>query len=82
MKSALNRLMMFSAIGMAMMSSNDSYTDNPINDIKPKDIDVNSGRDILVHNKQHLHTFTVHGVEIQAPNLKAAKKIYDRTKRK
>ena len=45
-------------------------------------INVTHGRDILVHNKQHMHTFTVHNVEIQAPNLKAAKKIYNRTKRK
>ena len=45
-------------------------------------INVTHGRDILVHNSLKMHTFTVHGVEIQAPNLKAAKKIYNRTKHK
>lgn len=45
-------------------------------------INVTHGRDILVHNKLKMHTFTVHGVEIQAPNYKAAKKIYNRTKSK
>lgn len=48
----------------------------------PTQRDLDKSKGILVHNKQHLHTFTVHGVEIQAPNLKAAKKIYNRTKSK
>lgn len=70
--------MMLSAIGLALHP----VSGNSRNDISPADVDVDSGRGILVHNKQHLHTFTVHGVEIQAPNLKAAKKIYNRLKRK
>jgi hypothetical protein len=41
-------------------------------------INVTAGRDILIHNKEQLHTFTIHGVEIQAPNKKAAIKIYNR----
>lgn len=48
----------------------------------PTQRELDKSKGILVHNKQHLHTFTVHGVEIQAPNLKAAKKIYNRTKSK
>ena len=80
-QSVMSRIMTLSEIIMDTMPGG-LPSDNLRNDISPNDVDVNTGRGILVHNKQHLHTFTVHGVEIQAPNLKAARKIYNRTKRK
>lgn len=45
----------------------------------PKE-DLDKGKGILIHNKLQLHTFIIHGVEIQAPNKKAAIKIYNRTR--
>jgi hypothetical protein len=46
----------------------------------PSQRQLDASKGILVHNTLKMHTFTIHNVEIQAPNLKAAKKIYNRIK--
>jgi len=43
----------------------------------PSQRQLDASKGILVHNTLKMHTFTIHGEEIQAPNLKAAKKIYN-----
>ncbi len=68
---------------MAMSMMFEGMNSAPYNSIgskyyKPTKYDLDKSKGILVHNTLKLHTFTVHGVEIQAPNKKAAIKIYNR----
>jgi len=75
----MSKLLMLSAIELTMNPMVNPYMDTDSKErIDPSDIDVIAGRDILIHNKEQLYTFTIHGVEIQAPNKKAAIKIYNR----
>jgi hypothetical protein len=44
----------------------------------PSQRELDAAKGLLVHNKLQLHSFTIHGIDIQAPNKKAAIKIYNR----
>jgi hypothetical protein len=77
MKGKLGALM-----AMAMMFDNmmPSYNTGSNGDryCPPTQRELDAAKSLLVHNKLQLHTLTIHGVEIQAPNKKAAIKIYNR----
>jgi hypothetical protein len=76
--SLLSMAMMFEGMNSALYNTGS----NGSRYYEPTKNDLDKSKGILVHNTLNMHTFTVHGVEIQAPNLKAAKKIYNRTKHK
>jgi hypothetical protein len=77
MKGTLGQLMGISMMFDAMMPSYNTKA-NGDRYYPPTQRELDAAKGLLVHNKLQLHTFTVHGVEIQAPNKKAAIKIYNR----
>lgn len=54
------------------------YRERGLSPLTPQDMDVTTGRGILVHNKLYLHNYRIEGFGIMAPNLKQARKIHKR----
>lgn len=54
------------------------YQERGLSPLTPQDMDVSTGRGILVHNKLYLHNYQIEGFHIIAPNLKQARKIFKR----